>query len=434
MNIRATAAKIIQSVCFRGVSLTDAFDKNLVSHQKEELGSIKQLCFGTIRYWFQLQAILNLLLEKPLKIKDGDINSLICIGLFQIFHCDIPDYAVVNETVTAARHLNKLWANGLINKILRMAIENNEFLFEKIKSDLSAQYSHPHWLIEKIKCAWPDHWIEILESNNQQAPLFLRVNTQLISCEQYSELLTKNNISHQLITDLQNALKLNQACSVDQIPGFFEGLVSLQDLSGQQVLKYLDILPNQIILDACAAPGSKTTHIVEAHSDINNITAIDLYSNRLNKIKENIKRLKLSDNIITLISANAADKKTWWSGILFDRILVDAPCSATGVIRRHPDIKILRKETDIENLAAQQLNLLNSLWETLKNSGKLIYTTCSILPNENDQVIQKFLEKHPDGKIIPIENNWGIPTQYGQQVLTGDRNRDGFYYAILLKI
>lgn len=426
-NPRAIAAYIIYLVCYDGVSLSEAFLEANVSHL-DDAPFIKEVCFGTIRFWISLQAILKALLEKPLKKEDKDIECLLCVGLYQLIYMNIPDYAVVDETVTATRVLKKSWASRLVNKILRMMIEN------KIQpKGITAEFSHPNWLIDKIKIAWPDDWETILNANNQKAPLFLRVNKTKISLEKFESLLQKNDIESERVLNLPCALLLPNALSVEKIPGFSEGLFSVQDASGQKVVEYLDLKSDHVVLDACAAPGSKTTHILENVPNIKKLVSVDISQSRLEKIKDNIKRLRLNNKNIELLAGDLENINDEFEPNTFDRILLDAPCSATGVIRRHPDIKILRKKTDIPVLAAQQLKMLNTVWPLLKNGGKLLYTTCSILLDENSEVIKLFFQSHPDAREIPLDLSWGKSCEHGQQVITGDHGRDGFYYSVIQK-
>lgn len=429
-NSRALAAIVVEKVAYQGASLSNALKNPELKPHANDHAFIKEMCFGTLRFWIKLQAILKDLLERPLKPEDKDIECLLCVGLYQLIYMSVPPYALVNETVTATRVLKKSWASGLVNKILHMAAEKKE-QGQLVARGITAEYSHPNWIIEKIKAAWPNDWQNILNSNNEKAPLFLRVNKRKISLSQFEKLLNENKITSERVADAPDALLLTHPLPVEKIPGFFDGFFSVQDASGQKVVEYLDIHANERILDACAAPGGKTTHILENHPDIKNCVAIDIHPDRIKKITENIKRLGLPEKKVKLIVEDVCNINAWWDGEPFDRILIDAPCSATGVIRRHPDIKILRKKTDIKNLAEHQLKILNSLWPLLAKSGKLIYTTCSILRDENEQVINLFLASNPDAKIIPINNTWGVNLKHGQQVLTGDHNRDGFYYAVL---
>ncbi|MCX7120357.1 MAG: 16S rRNA (cytosine(967)-C(5))-methyltransferase RsmB [Gammaproteobacteria bacterium] len=436
-NTRAISAEIIEQVCYQHISLSEAFLIPELKPKDDDRAFVKEICFGTLRYWIQLQAILKELLETPLKKEDKDIECLLCVGLYQLIYMHVPHYALVNETVTATRILKKSWASGLVNKILRMAISAQSPERQRAESvitkSITAQYSHPNWIIDKIKSAWPTHWENILNANNQKAPLFLRVNQTKIPFKEYLKILNDHKINHTCVTGLSHGIQLENPMPVENIPGFKNGLFSVQDASGQKVVAYCDIHPEHHVLDACAAPGSKTTHILETCPSVKKLIALDLHKKRLSKVAENIKRLQLPTENVQLIAANACDVNDWWDGELFDRILLDAPCSASGVIRRHPDIKLLRKKTDIKNLAEQQLKMLETLWPLLKKSGKLIYSTCSIFPDENENVIAKFLSSHPDANTSPINNPWGENLKYGQQVITGTQNRDGFYYCVIQK-
>lgn len=425
---RAISANIVLQVVYNGISLSEAF--TLIEIPDSDRAFIKEMCYGTLRFWIYLQAFLKPLLNTPLKPEDKDIECLLCVGLYQLLFMDVPEYALVNETVTATRILQKSWASKLVNKILRMGIEKKKENNIKVQG-ITSQFSHPNWIIDKTKSAFPEHWENILKANNQKAPLFLRINQTQISLEKYIKLLEKNNISYQVVSELSHGIVLENPLPVLKIPGFLEGFFSVQDASGQKVFEYCDIHSDHVVLDACAAPGSKTTHILECVPQLKKLVAVDISEIRLKKIKENIKRLQLPTHNLHTISADICNINAWWDGELFDRILVDAPCSASGVIRRHPDIKILRKKTDIENLSEQQLNILKALWPLLKPTGKLIYSTCSVFPEENDLVIEKFLLLNKNASFIPIQNTWGVTTSYGQQIPTGDRNRDGFYYSVL---
>lgn len=414
MNTRALASQIIYKVCFEGMSLTEAFEQEKIPDS--DRGFVKEMCFGTIRFWITLQAVLKALLEKPLKQDDKDIECLLCVGLYQIFYMHVPHYAIVDETVTATRILKKSWASKLVNKILRMAIDSGDL--NSLIKGITAEFSHPNWIIEKIQQAYPDQWQEILKANNEKAPLFLRVNQTLISRENFVKLLSTG---YEVFDDHPYCVLIKDPMPVEKIPGFREGYFSVQDISGQAVVEYLNLQPGQVVLDACAAPGSKTTHILEAMPSLKKCIAIDMYVNRLSRVQDNIARLKLNNAVMEYKVADICDVTSWSTGELFDRILLDAPCSASGVIRRHPDIKLLRKKTDIAQLADTQFTMLQTLWPLLKKEGKLIYTTCSVFPDENGEVIKKFLSVHPEAQLI-----------FEKQNVTG--LGDGFYYAVLLLI
>lgn len=428
MNTRALSAKIVSAV-YNGKSLSDAFDLHLPKNK--DAAFIKTLCFGTIRFYHELHAILSTLLDKPLKPKDNDIECLLLIGLYQLLHLDTPHYAAINESVSATKILKKRWATGLTNKILRLSLSIDK---EKLlASKIDAQYAHPLWMIKKIKADWPNHWQSILNANNIQAPLFLRVNQTKIPTNDYIALLEKAGIEHKLPPKLPFAVEITSPIPTEKLPGFKEGFFSVQDLTGQKVTEYLNLGTKQSVLDACCAPGSKTTHMLETRPDIRLITAVDISAKRLQKLTDNLKRLQLPTKKVKIIAGDMDNIDTWWDKTHYDRILVDAPCSATGVIRRHPDIKLLRKLSDIAVLARQQRAILDNAWQMLSTGGVLVYTTCSVFSDENEQIIELFLQNNKDAVIQSLDESWGINLSFGQQVLPGDQARDGFYYAAIKK-
>src|SRR3990167_2659103 len=275
-NSRAIAATIIEEVVYQHISLSEAFLNPELKPHDNDHGFIKEICFGTLRFWIQLQALLKDLLETPLKAQDKDIECLLCVGLYQLIYMSVPDYALVNETVTATRVLKKSWASGLVNKILHMAIEKKKENALKTRG-ITAQYSHPNWIIEKIQAAWPHDCENILAANNQKAPLFLRINKTKTTIENFEKLLTNDQIIFERVADLPCALLLPNPLSVEKIPGFLDGFFSVQDASGQKVIDYCDIRPEHSVLDACAAPGSKTTHILEHCPTLKKLIAVDIH-------------------------------------------------------------------------------------------------------------------------------------------------------------
>lgn len=411
-NARIIITKILQSVAESGITLDQAFVKHLPNNH-EELSFIKNCAYGSCRWYFQLEAIADLLLSKPLKPKDHDIYYLIMVGVYQLLHSNTAEHAAVSETVNATKALKKIWARALINACLRKFLREKDDLLKIINNNSQAKYAHPEWLIDQLKFHWDksNTWEEILHANNTQGPMSLRDNTQENSPPIFKQ--------------------LDQAVDVKSIPGFANGKISVQDQASQQAAPLLDIQKNMNVLDACSAPGGKTGHILELEAEIN-LTALDISEERLSKTKENLERLKLISNT-KLIACDASDLSSWWDKKLFDRVLLDAPCSGTGVIRRHPDIKLLRWEEDIEGFQTQQLNLLNNLWEVLKPNGKLLYTTCSVLPEENEHVIEKFIKSHQDAKPEKIELEIGHKEKYGWQCFPKINGHDGFYYCLLSK-
>lgn len=426
-SARATAARIIAEVVNKKHSLNAVLTAALPLLAENERSLCQQLCYGVLRWHPQLDAISQQLLAKPLKTKDGDIAALLLCGLYQLRDLRIPSHAALSETVNATKTLGKQWAKGLINASLRNYQRQHDDIEAKLQQSDSARYAHPDWLIERFKHDWPAQWPAILEANNQQPPMMLRVNQQQSTRSEYLARLTQAEISATEIAGCAEGLLLDKPCDVYQLPGFTDGDASVQDGAAQHVAAALTLSAGQRILDACAAPGGKTCHILEVEPS-NEVIALDISEKRLVQIQQNTDRLKLN---ATLIASDAGDTDHWWDGKLFDRILIDAPCSGSGVIRRHPDIKLLRRPEDIATLATQQKQLLDSLWPLLKPDGLLIYTTCSALKQENEQQIDLFLQQHPDAQEQLITPEPATRQSFGYQRLPGDDNLDGFYYACL---
>lgn len=430
MNSRSHAVKVLYAILQNGTSLALALPKELATASIKDPALTQAICYGVLRYYEQLEFILNKLLPKPLKEKDIEVKLLLLVGLFQLQFLSVPPAIVLNETVNAVKHLRKNWATGLVNAVLRQYLRQKEQLTLDA-AELTVLFNSPAWLIKQLQLNWPEHWSSILNAQQQKPSMTLRVNLNKISRENYQQLLAEKNIESSM-GEPDSALILTQAISVEKLPHFHEGYVSVQDAVSQFAAYLLDIPANARVLDACAAPGGKTCHMLELYPTIEKIIALDIDATRLEKLTENLNRLKLSAQLSV---GDAAHPDSWWDGILFDRILCDAPCSATGVIRRHPDIKFLREETDIPVLAEQQLNILKTLWSLLKPGGKLLYSTCSILPQENVAVITKFLQQEKTATPIEINLPEAQTLLYGQQILPGNSQAsDGFYYAMLQKI
>lgn len=432
INSRAYSANIIHQVIHEKRSLNTLF--NPVTIEEKQKALIQELIYGTLRWYYQIKPIAERLLQSPLKPKNRDVLCLLLTGLYQLIHMNIPEYAVVSETVEATKALKKPWAKALINKTLRRFLREKNEMLNVINHSLSSRYAHPSWLIQNIKKSWPHHWQAILNANNQQAPLFLRINQQKITRNDYLKLLKEKNIDAIPIQELPYAIQLKKSAPIHQLPGFNEGYIYVQDISGQFAAMLLDVKPHQYVLDACAAPGSKTTHILEIAPKVKKLVAIDKDPTRLKKIPENVDRLGLPHHVLKLILADATNTKQWWTGEKFDRILLDAPCSGTGIIRRHPDIKILRKESDLSQLTKKQQNLLQSLWPLLAEGGKLLYSTCTVLPEENEMIIKNFLSQQTNAAVIPLTIKSGLALSVGYQLLPNNNNHDGFYYSLLNKI
>jgi 16S rRNA (cytosine967-C5)-methyltransferase len=415
LNSRARAAQILAQILKDETNLdealTSAFEKN-----DQDRGFIQELCYGTLRYYHRLNFFASQLLRKSFSKKDSDLQALVLIGLYQLLYLDTPAYAALSATVEAAKQLQKTWAANLINAVLRNFGRQRETLILKANQNLEAATSHPLWLLKKIQYAFPTDWQTICEANNQQAPLTLRVNAQKISRTDYLKKLQDQNMAAHAAPLSEAGIYLEEAVSVQTLPGFEQGEVSVQDEAAQLAAFLLELKPAQRVLEVGAAPGGKTTHILEKQPEVE-LTGIDISAPRIKKIHENLQRLQLDAKIIC---GDATDPASWWDKTLFDRILIDAPCSATGVIRRHPDIKLLREPKNIAELLMTQKKLLDQLWPLLKPKGLLVYATCSILPEENHEQIERFLLANLDAKLV------------NEKILLPQiKGHDGFYYAVI---
>ncbi|CAH9019636.1 16S rRNA (cytosine(967)-C(5))-methyltransferase RsmB [Candidatus Nitrosacidococcus sp. I8] len=428
-NTRAVSATLLVKVINQKRSLTAILPQAVAPLSEQDSAFIQTLCYTTLRWFPKLDYLTQSLLSKPLRTQDNDIYCLLLLGLCQLIELTTPVHAALSETVSATQVLKKSWAKGLINGVLRNYLRNEDSLKKKIANHEEANTAHPKWLLQTIQQYWPNHWQQIITANNTHPPLSLRINSLQGTKEHYLRELESHHIEAQILPYTHQGITLIKPYSVAALPGFHQGKVSVQDGAGQQAAVLLNIQPKQRILDACAAPGGKTCHILELNPTAD-LVALDIDQSRLNRIQENLTRLQLKAQ---LILGDATDTKLWWDGILFDRILLDAPCTSSGVIRRHPDIKVLRRKEDIHRLAILQECILNALWPLLAPGGLLLYCTCSIFPPENDEQILKFLTSHSDAKISPFTVTWGISQEVGQQLLTGIENFDGFYYARLEK-
>lgn len=391
---------------------------------------LQELCYGVCRFYHRHEILLRQLLPKPLKAKDADIHALLHLGIYQLLGTRIPDHAALSATVEAAANLKKPWAKGLINGVLRNVQRQRGELTPDYNSDPVWQFSHPAWFIRQLRDAWPDHWEQILQANNQHPTFTLRVNRRQGSRDAYLQRLHAAECSAEPAPHAPDGITLPQPVPVTQLPGFDAGAVSVQDEAAQLAAGLLDLAPGQRVLDACCAPGGKTGHMLEREPALAGVVALDAEPKRMPRVRENLQRLGLE---AALKVADATRPQDWWDGQPFDRILLDAPCSATGVIRRHPDIKLLRRANDIDKLAALQQQLLRGLWPTLKPGGLLLYATCSVLPRENAVQVIEFLAATPDAEPMLLDAPWGLAAGAGRQLLPLTGGHDGFYYALLRK-
>lgn len=424
INTQLIAASVVSQV-LAGSSLTIVLKSCWQKHSalsNQEKGAIQDFSYGVLRFYGQLTEILTKLLDKPLQNKR--LFFLLLIGLYRLVYSKLPEYTVVNQAVSASRALvknNKI--QGLVNAVLRNFIRRKETLLANAAEKEIGRYSHPQWWINKLRKQYPQQFQTILKVNNKRPPMTLRVNQRKISVAAYQQLLSAHNMDTELIWS--QALILKKAVSVDQLPGFYDGLVSVQDAGAQLAAPLLDMHQGMRILDACAAPGGKSTHLLE-QADIS-LTVLDNDNTRLAQVKQNLERLQMK--AARIICRDVTDPASWWDGQPFDRILADVPCSASGVVCRHPDIKWLRRESDLQQLASYQQKILRALWQILAKNGKLLYITCSIFTEENSLQIEQFIQQHSDAQIVPFS---GQALQKGQ--LLPSAQHDGFFYALLQKL
>ncbi len=431
MNPRLAAARALASVLAGKASLGSSLPPLLDKVEARDRGLAQDLAFGTARWQPRLALIAEKLLQKPFKAADHDVEALLLVGLYQLFYTRIPPHAAIGETVACVDKLKKTSLKGLLNAVLRNAQRDGEAICASLDSDPVLHTAHPRWLQKALKAHWPEHWQAICAANNAHPPLILRVNRRLRSRDAYLAELQAAGIAASACAYSRDGILLAEACDVTRLPGFAAGHVSVQDEAAQLAADLLQLAPGQRVLDACCAPGGKTCHLLEAEPQLAHVLGIDLEAKRLVRVRENLARLGLEAE---LIAADGRDLNSWWDGQPFQRILLDAPCSATGVIRRHPDIKLTRQPDDIAALAKLQGELLDALWSTLEVGGILLYATCSVMPAENSDNIGAFLARTPNAQELLIDGVFGLPQAHGRQLLPQADGHDGFYYAKLIKI
>lgn len=390
----------------------------------QQRSTITDLCYGTLRFGIQLEAVLAQLLTKTLQ--DESLRWLLLVALYQLQYTRAAPYAIVDHAVRCAAVLGKPQAAGLINAVLRNFLRKREALLAKAAVNDTGRYAYPHWWIDKLRKQYPRYYADILAAGNLHPPLTLRVNRRRISRDDYLQLLAQQELAATAVG--ADGVTLARAVPVERLPGFVEGLVSVQDAAAQLAAPLLDVQPRMRLLDACAAPGGKTTHLLEL-ADLA-LTAVDHDAGRLARVQQNLSRLGLA---ATLKTADVNDVAAWWDGQPFERILADVPCSASGVVRRHPDIKWLRRASDLPRFVKQQQRMLDTLWRLLASGGKLLYTTCSIFQEENSLQAADFLAQHADARQLPLS---GVRTLDGTPdgQLLPDNEHDGFFYALLQKV
>ncbi len=431
-NSRAAAALAVAGV-FAGRSLDDALADAGQGVAAIEQPLLKAMAYGVLRDYTLLDWLATAMMEKPLR-NEPELRALLACGLYQLRSMRVPPHAAVAETVAATSALGRPWAKGLTNALLRRYQRERETLDAQLPPYPTTRLSYPDWLVAAVKRDWPEEWRAVLAAGNEQGPMTLRVNRRHGCRDDYLAELAAAGIAARAVAFAPDAVTLDEAVSVDRLPGFAQGRVSVQDASAQLAAELLDLQPGQRVLDACSAPGGKTAHLLERADDLD-VIALDSDGARLVRVRETLDRI---GGDAMLIEADAADTADWWKGKRFDRILIDAPCSGTGVIRRHPDIKWLRRETDIAALADQQIRLLRALWPLLKLDGVLVYATCSILRAEGEDVLRRFLAQQPEAMEWAIESPvgepvWGEDCGVGRRIAPGGQY-DGFYYARLKRV
>lgn len=426
-DTRALAAQALADVV-AGKSLRAAFAAISVGlGDARDRALLSSLAHYGARWWLRFDAALDAMLERPLRERDADIRALLVLGLVQLEIMGLSDYAAVAATVEATRALRKPAFAGLVNAVLRRWLREREARRATLDADAVTHTAHRRWLIEKLKSDWPEQAASILAANNAPAPLWLRINRRRIARADFAAQLAAEGVVCRVSDDACDALILDASRDVTALPGYAQGHFSVQDGAAQQAAVLLDLRTGQRVLDACAAPGGKSAHILEC-ADVE-LTALDSDARRLPRLRENLARLGLTADVR---AGDAADPAGWGGGKPFDRILLDAPCSATGIIRRQPDVKLHRRAEDIPALAATQARLLDALWPMLADGGRLVYATCSVLADENARQIQAFLARHGDARSIAPPLPWH-KAGTGRQNLPGESGMDGFFYAIVEK-
>ncbi|HME40629.1 MAG TPA: 16S rRNA (cytosine(967)-C(5))-methyltransferase RsmB [Steroidobacteraceae bacterium] len=434
-SARSLAAHAVARILREGVTLDAALKDALAAADPKLAPSVRSLSYGAVRGYYRHEAILSRLLSTPVRSLDFLVRALLSVALYEIEDEKTPQYAVVDAAVDTAKLTDATRAAGLINAVLRRYLRERQALDADIARNPATRHAAPVWLADRLRADWPVRWTQLLAAGDSQAPMWLRVNVRRTTTDGYLEMLRVAGIGARAEQRVPNAVLLDVPCDVQDLPGFAEGLVSVQDLGAQCVAFPLGLAAGQRVLDACAAPGGKTALIAEREPNLAELIAVDIDPQRLARVRQNLMRGNLSAGIHC---ADAAAPAGWWDGVPFDRILLDAPCSALGVIRRHPDIRLRKSPSDIDKLPQLQARLLGAAWRMLKIGGRLVYATCTVTRSENRDLVAAFLRNTPDAAILPAEEwagwpNFGEADEFGRQILPGEAGADGFYYAALTK-
>jgi 16S rRNA (cytosine967-C5)-methyltransferase len=426
-NPRLAALKVLSDVLDGHQSLAESESLSQLRDSRDSAFA-RHLAYGVLRWLNALEWLSGRLLARPVKKREREVKRLLLLGLQQLWHDQTASHAAINETAECARLLGKPWAVGLINAVLRRFQREQEQLLSELQRT-EHRFAHPQWLLDEIRTDWPDDWREIADANNQQAPLWLRINRRKADEAVLRRDLEAAGFDIRDHAHARDAIGISPAAAVGNIPHFGAGWLSVQDPAAQLARDLVKPQAGERILDACAAPGGKTAHLLESCPGIE-LTALDRQAQRVGQIHQNLERLELQAETRV---ADASSPAAWWSGQKFHKILLDAPCSATGVIRRHPEIKWLRSGGQVDEVVRTQAALLEALWPLLEPGGMLVYATCSILRRENSEQVRQFVENHAEAVIDFPGVEWGTVEPFGRQILPGEAQMDGFFYAVLRK-
>jgi len=433
LDARAVAAHVTSRVLRERVTLEAALEAALAEAPRTVVSPARSLSFGAVRGFYRHEAILRRVLTQPGKSLEPLVRAILSVALFELEDARTPDYAVVDAAVSTAKAAGR--SAGLINALLRRYLRERDSLEADIARSPAARYAAPQWLAERIREDWPERWTDILAASDAQAPMWLRVNARHCTADDYVETLRGAGIEAAAEPRVPQAVLLSTPRDVGEVPGFADGVVSVQDLGAQCVAFPLKLEPGQRVLDACAAPGGKTALMAEREPGLERLVAVDIEGRRLTRVRENLERGGLHAE---LVHGDAATPAGWWDGVPFDRVLLDAPCSALGVIRRHPDIRMRRSPQELAKMPALQTRLLDAAFGMLARGGRLVYATCTLTRRENGELLRAFLERTADAAAVPVEDWDGWPglgraDPFGRQILPGEAGADGFYYAALTK-
>ena len=436
---RMAAVRVLCAVADQEGSFRDRLPEALAGLEPAERSRCQAWCYGLARYHVALSARLQQLMQKPLKARDADLSWLLQLGLYQLEHSEVPAPLVVSETVEAVEHLDKSWARGFVNAVLRRAVRESEAGTVPPLATDAERYAFPNWLYQRLVTNWGDRAPALAQASNEQAAMSLRVAGGAAALDALEAELAAAGMPATRGMRATAALILQTPVDVAELPGFSVGAVSVQDESAQMAVELLisAVPAGARLLDACAAPGGKTAHALDS-GHFGPIVALDKSASRLARLQQTLDRLEHS-KAVSLVSADAARVATWWDGVPFDAVLLDAPCSGSGVIRRHPDIKLLRDELDVEELVQTQARLLDAAWEVLAPGGHLLYATCSVFKSENEDQVARFVKRHPNAEVCSLDPRAGEARPdtgfaLGRQWLPDNaRSGDGFWYALLTR-